>query len=205
MLVSFVVAGAQPAATPKGAAAKPVADGPQYTADGQIKFPANYREWVFLSSGVNMSYTADAMAMDQSMFDNTFVNPLAYREFMKTGTWPEGTMIMLENRRGEGNHSINKRGQTQSAEVMGTEMHVKDSSRLKGDGWGFFEFDNKVSGKLVERPANCYTCHEAHGAVDTTFVQFFPTLLPVAKAKGTLSKEYLKDEAGAVVAPAPAK
>ena len=197
MLMSFVVAGVQPAAAPKGAAAKPVADGPQYMADGQIKFPANYREWVFLSSGVDMSYSADAMAMDHSMFDNTFVNPLAYREFMKTGTWPEGTMIMLENRKGEGNHSINKRGQTQSAEVMGTEVHVKDSARLKGDGWGFYEFDNKVSGKLVERPANCYTCHEAHGAVDTTFVQFYPTLLPVAKAKGTLSKEYLKDEAGA--------
>ncbi len=34
--------------------------------------------------------------------------------------------------------------------------------------------------------------------MDTTFVQFYPTLLPVAKAKGTLSKEYLKDEAGEV-------
>jgi Cytochrome P460 len=193
MLVSFVVAGVQPAAAPK-AAAKPVADGPQYTADGQMKFPANYREWVFLSSGVDMSYTADAMAMDHSMFDNTFVNPLAYREFMKTGTWPEGTMIMLENRRGEGNHSINKRGQTQSAEVMGAEVHVKDSAHIKG-GWGFFGFHDTGSGKLIERPADCYTCHEAHAAVDTTFVQFYPTLMPVAKAKGTLSKEYLKDEA----------
>jgi hypothetical protein len=197
MLVSFVVAGVQPAAAPKGVAAKPVADGPQYTADGQMKFPADYREWVFLSSGVDMSYSADAMAMDHSMFDNVFVNPSAYRAFMKTGTWPEGTMIMLEQRRGEGNHSINKRGQTQSAVVMGAEVHVKDSARLKGDGWGFYGFDNKVSGKLVERPANCYTCHEAHAAVDTTFVQFYPTLLPVATAKGTLSKAYLKDEAAA--------
>jgi aspartate oxidase len=30
--------------------------------------------------------------------------------------------------------------------------------------------------------------------VDTTFVQFYPTLLPLARKKGTLSKEYLKDE-----------
>jgi hypothetical protein len=36
--------------------------------------------------------------------------------------------------------------------------------------------------------------HEAHAAVDTTFVQFHPTLLPVAKAKGTLSPAYLGDE-----------
>jgi hypothetical protein len=29
--------------------------------------------------------------------------------------------------------------------------------------------------------------------VDTTFVQFYPTLLPIAQAKGTLSASYLKD------------
>jgi hypothetical protein len=29
--------------------------------------------------------------------------------------------------------------------------------------------------------------------VDTTFVQFYPTLMPVAKEKGTLSASYLKD------------
>jgi Cytochrome P460 len=194
MLVSFVVAGVQPAAAPQGVAAKPVADGPQYTADGQIKFPANYREWVFLSSGVDMSYSS-ITASAQPVFNNVFVNPSAYRSFLKTGTWPEGTVIALENRGSEGNHSINKRGQTQSAELKGLEVHVKDSTHLKGDGWGFYGFDNMVSAKLIERPADCYTCHEDHAAVDTTFVQFFPTLLPLAKAKGTLSKAYLKDEA----------
>jgi hypothetical protein len=30
--------------------------------------------------------------------------------------------------------------------------------------------------------------------MDATFVQFYPTLLPVAKAKGTLSAAYLRDE-----------
>jgi hypothetical protein len=29
--------------------------------------------------------------------------------------------------------------------------------------------------------------------VDTTFVQFYPTLLPVAQKKGTLSPGYLKE------------
>ena len=84
------------------------------------------------------------------------------------------------------------------------EVHVKDSAHMKG-GWGFFGFHDTVSGKLIERPADCYTCHEAHAAVDTTFVQFYPTLLPVAKAKGTLSKEYLKDEAASAETQTPAK
>ena len=29
----------------------------------------------------------------------------------------------------------------------------------------------------------CYSCHEQHGAVDTTFVQFYPTLIDAAKQK----------------------
>jgi hypothetical protein len=43
--------------------------------------------------------------------------------------------------------------------------------------------------------AVCYSCHEQHAAVDTTFVQFYPTLLEIAKAKHTFSAGYLKDEA----------
>jgi hypothetical protein len=31
--------------------------------------------------------------------------------------------------------------------------------------------------------------------VDTTFVQFYPTLMPAAKDKNTLSPNYLKDGA----------
>jgi hypothetical protein len=31
--------------------------------------------------------------------------------------------------------------------------------------------------------------------VDTTFVQFYPTLLPISKARQTLSEAYLKEEA----------
>ena len=32
---------------------------------------------------------------------------------------------------------------------------------------------------------------EKHGAVDTTFVQFYPTLMPIAEQKKTLSAAYL--------------
>ena len=174
-----------------GDSGRTAADGPSYTADGQLKFPEKYREWVFLSSGMDMSYSPAANAANHSVFDNVFVNPAAYQTFMETGKWPEQTTLVLEIRGAESNRSINKRGRTQSAELMGLEVHVKDKS-LAG-GWGFFEFDNGVSAKLIERSASCYTCHEQHGAVDTTFVQFYPTLLGLAKAKGTLSAAYLKE------------
>ena len=168
-------------------------DVPGYTADSQLKFPAKYREWVFLTSGIDMSYNPQAAAASHSMFDNVFVNPSAYKAFQETGKWPDQTMLVLESRGAEGNNSINKRGHTQSPDIMGFEVHVKDAS-LEG-GWGFYAFDNAVSAKLIKRPAGCYSCHEEHAAVDTTFVQFYPTLLELAKAKKTLSAAYLKETA----------
>jgi len=168
---------------------------PTYTDDGRLVFPAKYREWIYLTSGVDMSYSPNGMA-GHSMFDNVFVNPDAYKSFLETGTWPDKTMLVLEVRAAGTNASINKAGHFQTPDEMGHEVHVKDEARFPGK-WGFFGFDNKDTAKMVPKEAACYTCHEAHGAVDTTFVQFYPTLIELAKSKGTLSAAYLKDEADA--------
>ena len=166
-------------------------DGPQYTADGHMLFPANYREWIYLSSGLGMSYTAGAQSM--SMFDNVFVNPSAYRAFLQTGAWPDKTVLVLEVRGAGSNASINKAGHFQTGERMGVEVHVKDEARFAGK-WAFFGFHEGTSpAQLVPVEASCYSCHRDHGAVDTTFVQFYPTLLETAKQKKTLSAGYLKE------------
>ena len=50
----------------------------------------------------------------------------------------------------------------------------------------FFAFDkDDKTAAMVPQDAECYACHKKDGAVDTTFVQFYPTLLPVARAKST--------------------
>jgi len=167
---------------------------PTYTADGQLVFPANYREWIYLSSGIDMSYFQRGTGMDHSMFDTVFVNPDAYKSFLQTGTWPDKTMLVLEVRMAGSNTSINKSGHFQTTELMGREVHVKDEARFPGK-WAFFGFDDKDTAKMVPKEAACYSCHEQHGAVDTTFVQFYPTLIDIAKQKGTLSAAYVKEEA----------
>jgi hypothetical protein len=167
---------------------------PTYTAEGRLMFPANYREWIYLTSGVDMSYNPNAMDMGHSMFDNVFVNPDAYKSFLQTGTWPDKTMLVLEVRVAGSKASINKSGHYQTAELMGREVHVKDESRFPGK-WAFFGFEDLAPSKQVPKEAACYSCHEQHAAVDTTFVQFYPTLIGLAGQKGTLSANYLKDEA----------
>ncbi len=154
----------------------------------------DYREWVFLSAGLDMSYTAEQLP-DHHMFDNVFVNPDAYRWFLKSGTWPDGTMLLIETRAGASKGSINKRGAFQTTELMGLEAHVKDSRRFQGS-WAFFSFDDATTAKMIPRTEECYACHLAHAAVDTTFVQFYPTLIGTATAKGTLGSNYLRESGG---------
>jgi hypothetical protein len=157
-LTAFIQDGAAPGGTP------------EYTGDGQLKLPENYRQWVYLSSGFDMSYSPEAAMAGHHMFDNVFVNPESYKAFMKTGNQ-------------KGNYQGN---------VMGLEVHVKGKGRFPGN-WAFFGFDDNKTSKMTPTSAACYSCHSEHGAVDTTFVQFYPTLLPIAKSKNTLSAAYVKE------------
>jgi hypothetical protein len=174
--------------------ATPPSLAPEYTQDGRLKFPEPYREWVYLTTGFDMSYNPAMQVGDHHMFDNVFVNPEAYKAFLETGTWPDKTMLVLEARGAQGKGSINQKGNYQGAEVMGFEVHVKDEARFPGK-WAFFGFGDDKTAKMVPTTADCYSCHSQHAAVDTTFVQFYPTLLPIAKSKGTLSAGYQKESA----------
>jgi Cytochrome P460 len=164
---------------------------PQYTSDGQMELPENYREWVYLTSGFDMSYNPPMQMGDHHMFDNVFVNPAAYQAFTKTGTWPDKTVLVLEQRGAQGKGSINQKGNYQGT-VMGLEVHVKDEARFPGK-WAFFGFNGVKTSKMIPTTTDCYSCHAGHGAVDNTFVQFYPTLLPIATSKGALSAAYQKE------------
>lgn len=171
-------------------------DTPQFNEKNELTVPVDYREWIWLSSGLGMTYgpISESNATRSPMFDNVFVAPYAYRAFLATGKWPEKTMVVLEARSSASKGSINKDGHYQT-DRMGFEIEIKDSARFPGNGWAFFQPSGNTA-KMIPRTASCYTCHPANGAVDNTFVQFYPTLLPIAKEKRTLSAEYLKASEG---------
>jgi hypothetical protein len=167
-----------------GAAPAPVPSAGRFTPEGALTLPADYREWIFLSSGLDMSYSDAPPMAGASMFDNVFVDPASWRSFQKTGHWPDGTVMVLENRGATSHGSINKNGQYQNQDLMGVEVHIRDEKRFKG-GWGFFAFSGAAPARMIPYSAACYACHLAHGAVDTTFTQFYPTAKPIAVKAGT--------------------
>ena len=172
------------------------ADAPQFNAKGELMPPANYREWVWLTSGLDMTYNDNgrragpASEVDAPKpFDNVFVTPSAYREFKRTGTWPEGTMFVIEIRESKTKVHPNQAGWVQG-DIAGMPAAVKDSKRFGNAKWGYFSLMHNGKAAPSEPMSTngsdgCSSCHHRNGAVDNTFVQFYPTLKAIAQEKGT--------------------
>jgi hypothetical protein len=160
------------------------ADGPQFTADGKLVRPADYRRWIYVSSGFGMSYTQKAD--DMQTFTNVFVKPAAYDYYLANGKWPDKTIFVLEIYGSTSQGSINKHGSYQK-DFMGLDVEVKDETR-SADKWAYFNFDGAENAASAIPPSQnaCWKCHEQNAAVEHSFVQFYPELLKVARAKNTI-------------------
>jgi tetratricopeptide (TPR) repeat protein len=154
---------------------------PNYTKDGKLVLPPNYREWFFLTSGLGMNYSTGVSA--HPMFTNVFVPPEAYKEFKSTGKWPDKTQFVLEIVQPATHGSINKGGHYQNA-LMGWDVEVKDSTRPQQ--WTYYNYDAKDTQADPISSTACLKCHSANAAVENTFVQFYPTLLDFAVERGLI-------------------
>jgi hypothetical protein len=152
---------------------------PRYTGDGRLLFPEGYREWIYVSSGLGMSYRDKG----GDQFTNVFVTPAAFRQFSATGQWPDKTMFVVEDRGAASKGSINKGGHYQ-AELTGLGVEVKDESRLP-EKWAYFSFGPNTKSTRPNPKSACWQCHEDHAAAEHSFVQFYPTLQPIARKFGT--------------------
>ena len=156
-------------------------DSPQYINGNDLVRPQDYRDWVFISSGFRLGNNASPV--EGAAFTNVFVNPSAYHQFLTTGNWPDKTVLVEEKRTSSNKGSLNKAAQFQS-DLVGISVKVKDEGRFP-DQWAYFSFDSSTQTARANPKAACWQCHHDHGGVDSTYVQFYPTLKPVAQQFGT--------------------
>ncbi len=142
--------------------------------------PEGYREWIFIGSSLGLRYDEndEKQRPEELEYKNIYINPVAYREYVKTGRFPQGTMLVLEIATAETKKEPGLRGSYQK-EFVGLLAAVKDRERFKEE-WAYFRFTDK-DGKLLDkaRPfpkATCYDCHRQKAAVDNVFTQFYPVL-----------------------------
>jgi hypothetical protein len=163
---------------------------PRYTNKGALKLPGDFREWSFVGAALGLRYSDHGPYPDEEKFTNVYITPPAFAEFQRTGTFPEKTMLAM---------AVYRQGKKQprgdlklhgsyEGEFLAVELAVKDSARFD-DAWSYFDFSPVAGQNRLRKSAKafatnkCYDCHAAHAAVDNVFVQFYPTLRRLQKAK----------------------
>ncbi len=163
---------------------------PQYNAQGELKRPTGYESWVFVGSNLGIEYSDDASkvkppATDREKksktgnFHNVYINPEAYAHYVKTGTFPENTVLILDIFKAEQREPRNIVSEgTFPASQTGLAVAVKNSARPDGSktDWAYYDFGlDRRSAKAFPDNA-CYDCHIEHADDDNVWVQFYPTL-----------------------------
>jgi len=152
-------------------------DLPQYTSGDELVRPESYREWIFLSSRLRMD--SKASSGERETFGDVFVSPSAYHQFRATGGWPDKTVLVLEKRMSWSKTSA-KILDHYETDLIGISVEVKDTARF-AEKWAYFSFDSSAKTAKANPRAACWQCHNGGGAVENTYVQFYPTLKPLAQ------------------------
>lgn len=163
------------------------ADGPVFTSDGKLMLPKGYRKWIFIGAPL----TPNGLNKGKAGFPeyhNVYVQEKNLAAYQKTGSFPEGTLIVKEllllrkSDHPDGSADTAAGRGFSQGEFNGLDVIVKDRKRFADtNGWGFFNFGHHA---LPYEPmaaaapaAECADCHRAGAAkTDMTWVEFYPML-----------------------------
>jgi len=142
--------------------------------------PQGYREWIYVGTPVTPNELNNGKAAFPE-FHNVYIYPAHYKKWKKTGSFPDGTILMKE---------LVSVGSKQAAsgvgyfmgEFIGLEATIKDSKRFKSEPghWAYFSFtrEGRKPAKTSKAfPSNkCNFCHQAFAKDDWVFTQYYPVL-----------------------------
>ena len=175
--------------------ARPVAAqmGQQSTAvfdsQGRLKLPnpAVFRRWVFVGAPLTPNGLNDGKA-NFPEYHHVYVEERNLKAYLKTGSFPEGTMFVKELARvlqptfPDGSTTEPSGRGFFDGQYNGIDVTVKDSKRFPNtNSWGFFTFGHHpepYAEWATESPASeCGSCHMTYvSKTDMTWIQFYPIL-----------------------------
>ena len=194
-------AGRQRTATSRQKAA-PQQSEPQYDENGELMRPTGFETWVFVGSNLGLEYSDDVTKprpaekdaptkATPANFHNVYINPEAYAEYVKSGKFPEKTVLVLDIFKAEEREPRNIVSEGLfPGKSAGIAVAVKNSARPDGSktDWAYYDFGaDKQSAKAFPDKA-CYDCHIEHADDDNVWVQFYPTLRKHRDTKGKAKK-----------------
>jgi hypothetical protein len=158
---------------------------PEYTADGDLILPKNWRSRIFVGSPL----TPNALNGGQANFPeyhNVYIEPGSYAIYKKTGVFPEGTIffkelqLTLPKENPDGSRTEPSGRGFFPGPFNGADVTVKDTLRYtESGGWGYYNFNHhepKAATSKVRMKIECAYCHIAAAKKDDVWTQFYPLL-----------------------------
>ena len=158
-----------------------------FNSDGKMQLPTGYRRWVFVGAPLTPNGLNNGMA-NFPEYHNVYVEAQNVDAYLKTGSFPEGTVFVKELTRlvdptfPDGSRTEPSGRGFFNGAYNCMDVTVKDSKRFaKTNGWGFFTFGHHpepCDKTAEEKPVTeCAGCHIANVAkTDMTWIQFYPQL-----------------------------
>jgi hypothetical protein len=160
-----------------------------FDSEGKLKLPnpETFRRWVFVGAPLTPNGLNNGAAAFPE-YHHVFIEAENVDAYLKTGSFPEGTMIVKELTRvldpefPDGSRKEPSGRGFFNGQYNGIDVTVKDSRRFaKTNGWGFFTFGHHplpYDGWAEEAPVKtCAGCHQTYvSSTDMTWVQFYPLL-----------------------------
>jgi Cytochrome P460 len=158
-----------------------------FDADGKLKLPTGYRRWVFVGAPLTPNGLNNGKAGFPE-YHHVYVEGRNLDVYLKTGSFPEGTVIVKELTRvlnptfPDGSRAEPSGRGYFNGEFNGMDVTVKDSKRFANtNGWGFFNFGHHplpyAESAKEASVAECAGCHASFVAkTDMTWIQFYPLL-----------------------------
>ena len=136
-----------------------------FTSDGKLELPTGYRRWIFVGAPLTPNGLNNGKAGFPE-YHHVYVEEKNVDAYLKTGSFPEGTVIVKELTRvlnptfPDGSRTEPSGRGYFNGEFNGIDVTVKGSKRFaKTNGWGFFTFGHHpmpYAKSAVESPAT--TC-----------------------------------------------
>jgi len=142
-----------------------------FDAEGKLKLPVGYRHWVFIGAPLTPNGLNNGKAGFPE-YHHVYVEEKNLDVYLKTGSFPEGTVLVKELTRvlnptfPDGSRNEPSGRGYFNGEYNGMDVTVKDSKRFAAtNGWGFFNFGHHP---LPYSPwakeasaAECADCHKS--------------------------------------------
>jgi len=158
-----------------------------FDSKGKMELPTGFRKWVFVGAPLTPNGLNNGKAGFPE-YHNVYVEAKNVDVYLKTGSFPEGTVIIKELTRvlsptfPDGSRTEPSGRGFFNGEFNGIDATVKDSKRFPNtNGWGFFTFGHHplpyAKSAAESSKAECAGCHMANVAkTDMTWIQFYPLL-----------------------------